>query len=410
MSIERRDRPWLSSTVGALCGPFDMPSVEALEDALVELSERHPSSRLTWGVNDSRTKWQIDAPRDAVRHRKMVVEREIGDDPDFGRVLDAIVVDDALAWPLALIRYERYLGLRMSHGVGDGRMFNRVLSTVMQTAITGEVAPWTAEPARRSPLLAGIRHTFGKAPNRFRAAVADRPAAVQRPTPGERRAWSAARVTEHVTLAPATAKEIAAWGKQHAPGSSKFALQVVLLLRSFAAVGIAVDPEVSLVFDLRRYLKFDGVDGNFVIGVPVHIDVDSSPNDVSGILRATAESGRPLATQSMSTVALMRTGATVPTVDAVDSTALPRMTFSSLGRPADIDALPFSDRDASIYIGSVEPDGPLGVTALIIETVGGVNITVSFHDNVVDRALVRRATDLVRADPIGVLAVRGVSR
>lgn len=399
--IERRDREWVDSTVTALCGPFDMPSVEALENAIVAVAQQHPESRIAWTLDSSRRWWQDGDPTDAVRERNMVVGREQGD-ADLGRILDEITTEKELAWPLALVRYEHYLGLRMSHAVGDGTMFNRVIAAVLGTAITGVVAPWPAGPPPRTPLLSAIGRTF-RSPQRVRSAVADRPTRRPGRARGALRRWQPSRSTEVVTLTPAVTRSIAEWARVNAPGASKFAIHAVLYLRSLAAAGIEVEPRVSVVFDLRRYLAVDAVDGNFVAGVPLEVDARCSPTDVSRILRACASSGRPLATQAMTTLTRMRTNAPSQPAPDVEDGALPYVTFSSLGRPADVNALPFADPDNAVYLGSVEPDGPHGVTVLIIETAGGVHVMTSFHDNVLDRSLVRHAGHLISTDPVSLL-------
>ena len=401
--MHHRDRQWLSSTVGALCGPFDMPSVEALRAAVVAVSERHPHSRLTWQVGRHRKTWRTDALHADPTTPGLVVDRSDSPEDDFGAMIDSLVADDEIGWPLGLVRYENYLGLRMSHGLGDGRMYSRVVSSVMQTAFDGEVRPWSARPARGSPLLAGVRRTFGHAPMLLRSAVADRPKAGPPRSAGEERLWRPSRATEVMTLAPAVVETVSAWAATNAPRASMFALYTVLLMRGLEATGIVVDPQVSVLFDLRRYLADGSVDGNFVAGVPLNIGARQSPEDVSSALRSTAASGRPLATQAMTVISGVRAGHSRKNVDCVDLAALPRLTVSSLGRPTDVGALPYVDRAKALYIGGVEPDGPLGITALMIETSGGLHISLSFHDNVIGRQRVRDTMKWLRTDPLRVL-------
>src|SRR5918998_1048966 len=56
--VQRRDRPWLDAYVGALIGPFAMPSTEHIRDAVTALVERYPDSRLNWRLDDTGRRWQ----------------------------------------------------------------------------------------------------------------------------------------------------------------------------------------------------------------------------------------------------------------------------------------------------------------------------------------------------------------
>ena len=398
VEIQRRDLPWVDAYVTVLCGPFAMPSVDDLREAVRRLASRHPQSRLTWRADETGRHWLND--RDVT---SVVVERDWDDGRDRGAILDDIAHDESLDPPLVLIRYPNYIGLKMSHSVGDGRMFLTVISAVLTTAMTGEVAPWPAEPGGRFPLTKASVNTFGRKPLLIKSAIGDRvqPAADD---PGDHpriESWTPSRRTVHVPVPRQRVDEFFAWAKEHAPGASRFALQISLILRAVTLVGLIPSPDMRVIVDLRRYLGWRYIDGNFVAGVPMQIGPDMAPEQISSTMRATMASGRPLVNQILATA---RGGTAAPHVTSVDLAERPRLSFTNMGSSPEINGLPFLSDLPAVYAGSVPPDGPHGVTFLVAEAPALLTLNATFHDNVVDAALVREAFELVASDPIGLLS------
>jgi len=398
VEIQRRDRPWVDAYVTVLCGPFAMPSVHDLRAAVRRLASCHPQSRLTWRLDETKRHWLNDRDVESV-----VVERDWDDGCDGGAILDAMERDESLDPPLVLIRYPNYIGLKMMHSVGDGRMFLTVISAVLTTATTGEVAPWPAEPGGRFPLIKASANTFGRRPLQIKSAVDDR---FQLPAeePGIHQRienWAPSRRTVHVPLLRKQADEFFSWAKEHAPRASRFALQIALILRAVDRVGIAASPDVRVIVDLRRYLGWKYIDGNFVAGVPMQIEPDMSAEVISSTMRATMASGRPLLNQILATV---RGGTATSRATSVDLGERPRLSFTNMGSSPEIDRLPFLTNLPPVYGGSVPPAGPHGLTFLFAEAPALLTLNATFHDNVVDPALVREALELAASDPIGLLS------
>jgi hypothetical protein len=394
--IERRDRPWLNSYVAAICGPFAMPPADTVRAAVRSLTDRHPHSRLGWRLDAGGHRWITGGDSDG-----LVVGRDWEPGEHVAGVLDAIATDDRLREPLALIRYPEFLGLRMSHSIGDGHMFNTIFSAVLGTALSGGPYPWDAHPRGRFPLGQAIVRTFGKRPSLVRAAVTDRPPLAEAQAAGRPQPWKPARRTAFASIPAADMDDIVARAKQSTPGVTRAAVQMWVLLRSLRRCGLAIAPDVNLIVDLRRYLGPPPIDGNFVAGVPLRVDPALSLTELSATIRATMTSGRPLATGALTT---LRRGRPPPPPDTVDPAAPVRVTFSGMGRPPEIAGLPFLPGRPAVYTGGVEPDGPTGLTLLISETPATVAITASFHDNVIDATVVTDALRLATSDPIGVLS------
>ncbi|MBS1691340.1 MAG: hypothetical protein JST91_03870 [Actinobacteria bacterium] len=397
--VQRRDRPWLGDYVTVLCGPLPMPGIDALRAAVEALAQRNPASRLTWRLAPSGVSWRNDR-----RAEDIVVERHWDANVDAGTVLDDMARDDSLSPPLTLVRYPDYIGLKMSHGVGDGRLFLSIISAVLRTAMSGEVCDWLPEPARRSPLGQAALATFIRHPALIRRAMADRVADTgdERQAPPDLRSWTPSRRTVHVALPRAEADEVIAWGKAFAPGASRFALQVSLILRAMNRVGLEVAADTRVIVDLRRYLGWRYVDGNFVAGVPMRLRPGMRPEELSATIKATMSSGRPLANQIATAVrqgALLR----MEPPSSFDRNALPRATFTNMGRSPEIECLPFRTDLPAVYTGSVPPEGPLGITFLLGESPQIMSLNATFHDNVVDPELILAALTCARSDPVGLL-------
>jgi hypothetical protein len=398
--IQRRDRPWPDLDVTVVCGPFAMPTADDLRHAVAALAQRYPHSRLTWGFDPTKQFWTDRSPE------TVVVERDWDNATDVGARLDAIALDGAISPPLTFVRYPDHIGMKVSHSVGDGRVFQSVLATVLQTAITGDVVAWPAKRGGRFPLTAAAFRTFGRRPGLIRAAINDRHDHGDPPTnPTPSRPWSPSRRTLHHDMPRDRADEIFDWGKQFAPNASRFAIQVSLMLRALSRVGIDISADVRVVVDLRRYLGWRYIDGNFIAATSMDIDAGQGPEEISSTIRATNGSARPLIAQ----MAAQTQGALFSCVDAgepteVDPGVLPSVTFSSLGLSPEIDSLPFVPDAPVVFAGSVPADGPSGLTFLFIETSKVMTVTAIFHDNVIDADLLDQAMRTAMSDPLGLLA------
>lgn len=394
-AVQRRDRPWLDAYVGALIGPFAMPSLRAVREAVTALTDRYPESRLNWCLDTTRRRWQATRTAESI-----VTEAGWCDELSVGDTLDAIVRDNSLGPPLSLIRFPNYLGIKMSHGIGDGRIFNTILAAVAHTAMTSEIRPWPAQLAGRSPLAVATCQTFGRHPSLIRAAVADRFPKERTQHAASSRPWSPSRRTIAIPIKHSEFDAMNSISGKSEKGPNRYAVQIGLMLRALTAVGLKVSRDVNVVVDLRRYLGWRFIDGNFLAGVPMTMGPETTPEQISETMRASVHSARPLATQLLSS---LRNGrASTAPVNSMDLNAAIRVTFSGLASP-EYDNLPFLSGSQMVVAGSVEPDGPLGLTFLMTQMSSVTWINASFHDNVIDAATVERAIRLVASDPVELL-------
>jgi hypothetical protein len=376
-----------------------MPSTDALRQAVTALAERYPDSRLTWRLDPTKRYWRNDRTAESI-----VTEGDWYDDVEIGRHLDAIAGDASLHPPLALIRYPNHLGVKMSHALGDARLFVTVIAAVLHTSLAGEVVPWPAQSGARFPLAAAAWRTFGKHPSALRAAITDRRShhiAEVDEKPAVTRSWSPSRRTVNITMPREQGDEILAWGKKFAPGANRFGLQAAFVLRALKKAGIEISDDVRIVVDLRKYLGWQYIDGNFVAGVSMRIGSGMSPEQISARVKATIRSGRPLAGHMIASIY----GFTAtPAVTSVNVNDRPRVTFTDVGHQPVIDSLPFLPNSPIVWSASVQPEGPLGLTIMTGETKRLMGVVTTFHDNAVDADLVTQAMNLMKTDPIGLLS------
>jgi hypothetical protein len=399
MAMQRRDRPWVDTYVTILCGPFAMPSVDAIRDAVAAVGDRYEHSRLTWGFDDAKRRWRTARSLESV-----VVERDWDERLDYGRIVDGVAGDESLEPPLTFVRFPDHFAMKMSHSLGDGLMFVTVVAAVMLAAATGDVVPWPTKPAGRLPLLrAGLR-TFSRNPALVRSALRDRPAPIGVETASRTRPWQPSRHSVHAYLPPDQSAEVYSWAAEHAPGASRFAVQTALLMAGLRGVGMELSDDIRVMVDLRSYLGAGLIDGNFFAGVPMQLHWDMTPEQIAQTVKATKASGRPLANQMVTS---LRVGSAIPPRTEVEEDALPQVTFSYVGAPPQIDMLPYLPGHEPVYASRVEPGGPNGLTFLQGHCRGGMLLTACFHDNVIDAELVTAAMDLVGSDPIGLLSEQG---
>nr|WP_313775629.1 hypothetical protein [Mycobacterium sp.] len=394
--VHRRDRDWAHVSVELIFGPLDMPSTDALRQAVTMLTDKHPHCRLAWRMDADRRCWRNDRSSESI-----VVEREWPQGQDVSAQLRVIADDPDLEAPLTLIRYPNHVGLKISHGLGDANIFLAAFCGPICSAMLGTALDWPIEPAPRLPLLRAVLGTFGAKPAALKAAFADRPTPTADVDTGALRPWQPSQCTTGRHLSPEEIAQIYRWRDQFAPGTSTYALQIALVLRGLRGVGLEVCSEVRMVSDLRRYLGWHPIDGNFTAGVPMRIEAGMEAAEISARIRATNASGRPLAGYTLGALNRSRS---VQTATSARDGALPRIAFSSLGMLPIVEGLPILPGQQREFTGSVSLDGPQGISVLTAQTSQSMHITATFHDNVIDPALMDAALDIIASDPVGLLS------
>jgi hypothetical protein len=275
-----------------------------------------------------------------------------------------------------------------------------MLSSLAYASIGGEIAEWASRPGRRSPLLTAGVKTFGAHPAKIRECLQDRHPHSSDAVAGTVMPWQPSPRVIAATFDKSAADPMLAWAREQEPRPSYFALMTCALLRAFRVAGLAVAKDVSVMVDIRRYLGQDWIDGNFIANVPMPVDADTAPQHFSTMVRTTMRSGRPVASQMLSSWRLGRPGRPMPApATAVDMGLPARITLTDIGTPPHGDRLPIVGGRLPEVYGAGVGDGPHGMTVCLGHSATSTTITVSFNDNVIDAHRVRRALGVLSADP-----------
>jgi hypothetical protein len=161
------------------------------------------------------------------------------------------------------------------------------------------------------------------------------------------------------------------------------------------------------LFDCRRYLpNIDDpmeVNANFVSGLEFRFPDVPTATDIHQMIRAAADSGRPLLSSLMTSA---RLAAGIVRRQAPSSAATVAFPARARVGLSDAGTMPLPE---SVWTGDVserffntlsEPADPDGVVITYLQAGGALHVTASFHDNVFDAADIREAIERVARNPL----------
>jgi hypothetical protein len=406
-----RDAGWLPHHQLRVIGPLTGVTPSTVRDCLVALHRRDPRHPALCKLDRSARRWvPLGADEFAAAVAGSVAElpgdggeARSGPAAVLGRVLSG---QEPGELPLWVLLHQGYVGIRMSHAVGDARVFNALVPELL-----GVAAPGPRRPHRtRLPLArASLRH-FGRDPRRVGAMLAlprpvlpgtgpHAPTRDSRPDPGS------CHVRSPENLLP----WLREWRDEHLPGVSVAALLFAATRAAFEECGLAPGhPGLMIQVDARRYLAGTAVvRGNFSAAQYVEPGDPRDPRAVHEALGAAIAAGRPLTTLAVRDLRALRPRRPA-TPGRVPVDPAPRLTLSHLGRLDHFGALPWACPPAErVLMSAPTTDGPEGVTVSYAEMLGALHVNVAYQRSTFDEAAVRRAADLVCADPVGLLALSG---
>jgi hypothetical protein len=303
--------------------------------------------------------------------------------------------------PLLLATDGEFVGARISHALGDGRVVNTLLPELLRA--TGD-APGPRLPSPvRLPVLRALLHHFGRHPARLvpagrvaRPPVAADPAAPWQPD------------VRYVSVRSGSALgTVRAWRDRHAPGLSAAAVLFAAAPVALARAGLPPKwPGAVVLVDCRRYLPSGaGVGGNFSWGQYIVPDDATDPRAVHRALAAELASGRPLVMLALRTARLgLRLDRPGPP-RGLSTQPRPELTLTHLGRLDAYADLPWKgppDGYRNISVPTVS--GPEALTLSFSELAGALYVNASFHGSTFDPAHVAAAVDLLCHDPVGLVS------
>jgi len=406
------DRAWAGERIVVAVGPLDvLPSREGLARALGVLASLPATSRIAQIPSPSGRTWLAPEPDAGVCGNV----HELPTFPDPAEMLMAVSRIEP-APPIALAISGDYVVLSIDHVMGDGYFLTRLLGASIELALGREVPGWALREPARHALPRAFWAEFGRHPGRALTLFAQRRATQAgspedggspRPDPGRDRAagasWSSHVTTVVRSSTPSELRDIKAWRRVHAPGVSTVPIAMAAAEIAIRSAGIRTTGPPLVLFDARRYLHPDGADvtGNFCAGLRISAADIGNPLEVDAALKDAAARGRPLAVVTVAAVrsTLRRRRAAVPaaTEHRWD------VAYTHMGRPAELARLTRGAVRPGAYIGLLPPSGPNGVTIAMSEIGDRLNVSVSFHADVVERTGVDAVVDALTTGPVELL-------
>jgi len=408
------DLAWAGERIVVAVGPLDvLPSREDLSRALDILMSLPATSRIGLVPSPSGRTWRVPAAGRRVSDNVHELPA-FGDPADMLTAVSRIEPETAVALAIS----GDHLALSMDHVMGDGYFLTRLLAASIELALGRQVPQWALRPPARRALPRALLSEFGRHPVRARTLVAQRRASHggavddRGSHPVDLRggdgpaglAWSPRSASVVVRVSsPSVLRQIKAWRRDHAPGVSTVPIAIAASEIAIRSAGIRTAKPPLVLFDARRYVRPDGVDvtGNFCAGLRIASADFGSPSEVDAALKEAAALGRPLAVVALAAVqsVLRRPHGTM----AAASDGRWDVAYTHMGRPAELARLTRGSTRAPTYIGLLPPSGPNGVTIAMSEIGDRLNVSVSFHADVVDRVDVEAVADALATDPVALL-------
>lgn len=310
-------------------------------------------------------------------------------------------------YPFMMVVGPDRLGLRMSHAVADGRSCLMLLAHLLEVARGRNAAdvPWTVVgPARRdlvtALLLARRPDSVAKAWQR-RHELGGGTYEVAEETVGHRGFETVHRASDSSFLPRLREQRDLLW-----PGASLASVVLCGLRSSLRAHGLAPQPGVETVFDVRR--DFPGgatAFGNWSAGVFIRPDDDHSPTSVTHAFVATRQMGYPVVAAAASRRRGRHTGSGTRMV--VRPTGRPRLALSYLNAHGPVASLPWAAGGPRALAVSAPPNG-LETISIAGQEIGDVlNLSLSVYEGSWPLERVARALDDFVAQPVSHIAAMG---
>jgi hypothetical protein len=326
---------------------------------------------------------------------------------DAEAVRGALMAQEPDGRPLRVLVRGGFVGVRMSHAVGDGRVLNALLPHLLGVTVI--------EPLRRTrlPLARAAARWYGADPRRLRTMLTvPRPVLPGFPPGAPVRPWCPDPCSHYARSRDDLLPEVRAWRDRHLPGVSVAAVLFAATRAAFEECGLAPGhPGLMIQVDARRYLPPAAVvRGNFTAAQYVEPADARDPRAVHEALGAAIAAGRPLTTlalrhlRALCDLRAARPGRrTAARPDTVRVDPLPVLTMTHHGR-LDYGGLPWAcppgDR---VLMSAPTTDGADGVTVSYLELAGALHVNVAYHRSTFDETAMRRVADLLCADPTGLV-------
>lgn len=416
-----RDGSWLRCDHLRVIGPLVGVTTTTVREALTALHALDPGDRAVCRMGGRHgTRW---VPVGPVRYQAALAgdvseldaadiataDVATADVAAGGGTEPAVVLRGALAAeplgdrPLRVLLYGGFAGIRVSHAIGDGRVFSALVPRLFGAGAGTAPSP---RPVRL-PLARAAVDYFGRDPRRVAALLRVPRPALHEPGPHEpRRPWWPDPGSHYARSAEDLLPRLRDWRAARLPGVSTAAVLFAAARAAFEECGLVPDhPGMMILVDARRYLPGRVVGGNFSTGEYVEPSDPRDPRAVHEAIGAAVAAGLPLADLALRDLYALRSRWRVPPVpDRVRVHPAPRLILTHVGRLDGFAGLPWACPPADrVLMSAPTPAGAEGVTVSFAELGGAIHVNVTYHRSTFDEASVRRAAELICADPVGLL-------
>ncbi|MDI9973382.1 hypothetical protein [Rhodococcus sp. IEGM 1307] len=390
-------------------GPVRLPSVGEIRDTLTLLAHaggRHTPIGLV-PTTESR-RWE-HRPQDFLGQ-----VRELGPctREEVPQLLTRLARSGASAYPLNVAVAGDFLLLDISHGLGDGRLALSLVRAVAGGRMGTPVPEWARTRDSALPLACALARTFASSPTRVARLLESRPAAAHGSGSAEVVVpWHGAPTAVIASTAPGTTAELRRWRDREMPRASVSSLLFAAVSRAMRSCGLAIDDEVDVLFDCRRYLpEAATVNGNFAALVRFSLSDPGDAAEMSAAIAQATASGRPLASLALSTATFrrrVRAGVAHARATHVAADPRARLVYSDMGQAALLADLDWTDGPGRRLVTALsEPADPASIVFTAVRHGPDLDVSASLHDNVFDPELVRSALSDALCDPLSLLSRR----
>ncbi|MGV8872412.1 MAG: hypothetical protein ACOH2Q_07800 [Rhodococcus sp. (in: high G+C Gram-positive bacteria)] len=398
----------INSRYIGVAGPARRLNADAVRSTLQSLADSGTHTRIGLVPRHGTVSWDVSESLGAEAVRVVEPSSTPGD-------LESAIADvrrrDGERLPLEVTICGEYLFIDTAHGLSDGKLFVDLVEALHLNDIHGASA-WSLGPESRSVIPKTLLRWFVFHPLRLRdgwralkgiqALKQQALTEVAQVENSEMVPWSPSPTVVIRQSTAASEAAVSAWRKKNAPSAGAATVALWLVRCAMERVGLQSTPAATIAINCRRYLNAKTtVNGNFAVGLDVAISGTRPIEPQARVLDAVYTSGLPLAVLGLVSASMRVKPATDRTaVDQVLRNPKVKLMYSDLGRPPSWARVPWVAGEGNHFAGLLDPSAPDAVTVMCGVVGKERTYSVSFHDNVFERAKIEQAMDLIVNDPL----------
>lgn len=404
-----RDRGWLGVNHVRVFGPFRDVNAARLRAALIRLHAAQPATPAVCRLDSASARWAQMSTAAFTAFGPALVEEIDAGNADPAAAVAARLIDVELGdRTLVLVTCDGFIGAKIAHAVGDGRVINVLIPELIRSAAADRAPQLPDVQSSRMPVARALARAFGARPLRLlRALRFGRPPGAH---PGDATVGWRPDVGYAWGRSSRAIGDVRAFRNRHLPGVSVAAVLFAAVASAFDECGLERRwPGAVIMVDARRYLPPSiAVSGNFAWGQYVRPTDLTDPKAVHHALVQQLDSAAPLLMIALRTGRLaLAPGQRRSSPTVVASQPRPELTITHIGRLDAYADLPWAASPEQRSNFSVPTThGPAAITISISELAGTMYLSASYHRSTFAPDVIQRVMDLVCADPVGLVTRR----